>query len=148
MYKILPSCKSFSNSKAIHSNVLEEAPDFQKGTHSESGLVWVFPLPLSIINFHPLTTCLEMNNFPNLSWQNHVHDVSVTFSVMRSVQRFSSILSQGFEDEDLGSSPDWWTATVATYCPSRLGELPKSSASKPCNREYRVRHLPGYLFSV
>ena len=29
----------------------------------------------------------------------------------------------GFEDEDLGSSPGWWASTVATYCPSRPGEL-------------------------
>ena len=27
-----------------------------------------------------------------------------------------------------------WAATVATYCPSRLTELPKSSSSKPHNR--------------
>ena len=40
--------------------------------------------------------------------------------------------SLGFEDEDLGSSPVWWAATVATYCPSRLGELCKFLSSKPC----------------
>ena len=39
--------------------------------------------------------------------------------------------SLGFEDEDLGSSPGWWAASVAIYCPSRPGELPKSSSSKP-----------------
>ena len=38
----------------------------------------------------------------------------------------------GFEDEDLGSSPGWWAATVATYCPSRTGELQKFLSSKPC----------------
>ena len=34
----------------------------------------------------------------------------------------------GFEDDDLGSSPGWWAATVATYCPSRLdrGSSPNS----------------------
>ena len=40
--------------------------------------------------------------------------------------------SQGFEDKHLGSSPGWWATTVATYCPSRLGELPKFVSSKPC----------------
>ena len=40
--------------------------------------------------------------------------------------------SLGFEDVDLGSSPGWWAATVAAYCPSRLGELPKFVSSKPC----------------
>ena len=39
--------------------------------------------------------------------------------------------SLGFKDEDLGSLPGWWAATVATYCPSRPGELPKFSSSKP-----------------
>ena len=38
----------------------------------------------------------------------------------------------GFEDEDLGSSPGWWAASLATYCPSRPGELPKLLSSKPC----------------
>ena len=38
----------------------------------------------------------------------------------------------GFVDLDLGSSPGWWAATVATYCPSRPGELPKFISSKPC----------------
>ena len=40
--------------------------------------------------------------------------------------------SLGFEDKNLGSSPCWWAATVATYCPSRPGELPKFLSSKPC----------------
>ena len=42
--------------------------------------------------------------------------------------------SLSFEDEDLRSSPSWWAATVATYCPSRPGELLKSSSSKPSER--------------
>ena len=37
--------------------------------------------------------------------------------------------SLGFEDGNLGSSPGWWAATVATYCPSRQGELPKFLAN-------------------
>ena len=32
----------------------------------------------------------------------------------------------GWVDLDLGSSPGWWAATVATYCPSRMVEHPKS----------------------
>ena len=39
--------------------------------------------------------------------------------------------SWGFEGEDSGNSPGWWDATVATYCPTKPGELPKSSSSKP-----------------
>ena len=32
----------------------------------------------------------------------------------------------GWVDLDLGSSIGWWAATVATYCPSRMVEHPKS----------------------
>ena len=51
----------------------------------------------------------------------------------------------GFEDEDLGSSPGWWAATVASYCLNRLVELPKCLSSKPSERRdaqqctYQVR---------
>ena len=37
----------------------------------------------------------------------------------------------GFEDEDLGSSPGRWAATVANYCPSRSWELHQLLSSKP-----------------
>ena len=30
----------------------------------------------------------------------------------------------GWVDLDLGSSPGWWAASVATYCPSRMVEHP------------------------
>ena len=42
-----------------------------------------------------------------------------------AVQSGAAYHSLGFEDDDLGSSPGWWAATVATYCPSRPGDLPK-----------------------
>ena len=35
-----------------------------------------------------------------------------------SIHCWASCHSLGFEDEDLGSSPGWLAATVATYCPS------------------------------
>ena len=31
-----------------------------------------------------------------------------------------------------GEFPGWWAATVATYCPCRLGELPKFLSLNPC----------------
>ena len=37
----------------------------------------------------------------------------------------------GWVDFDLGSSPGWWAATVATYCPSKVVEHPKSKSSEP-----------------
>ena len=41
----------------------------------------------------------------------------------------------GWVDLDLGSSPGWWAAIVATYCPSRPGELPKSFLQNLANDE-------------
>ena len=35
----------------------------------------------------------------------------------------------GWVDLDLGSSPGWWAATVATYCPSRMVEHSKSKST-------------------
>ena len=43
-------------------------------------------------------------------------------------------VAQGFVDLDLWSSPGWWAATVATYCPDRMVEHPKSKSTKPCAR--------------
>ena len=37
----------------------------------------------------------------------------------------------GWVDLDLGSSPGWWAAIVASYCPSRVVEHPKSKSTKP-----------------
>ena len=34
-------------------------------------------------------------------------------------------------DLDLGSSPGWWAGTVASYCPSRMVEHPKSKSTQP-----------------
>ena len=48
------------------------------------------------------------------------------------IQSGAAYHSLGFEDENLGSSPGWWAATVATYCPSRSVELPKFLSLKPC----------------
>ena len=50
------------------------------------------------------------------------------------VQSGAVYRSQGFEGNVLGSSSGWWAATVATYCPSRQVELPKTLPSKPCDR--------------
>ena len=37
----------------------------------------------------------------------------------------------GRVDLDLVSSPGWWAATVATYCPGRVVENPKSKSTQP-----------------
>ena len=47
------------------------------------------------------------------------------------VQSGASGHSLGFEDEPWGVPPGWWAAIVATYCPSRPGELPNFLFTKP-----------------
>ena len=37
----------------------------------------------------------------------------------------------GWVDLDLESFPGWWAATVATYCPNRMVEHPKSMSTQP-----------------
>ena len=41
------------------------------------------------------------------------------------------LVDLGWVDLDLGSSPGWWAATVATYCPSREVEYSKSKSTQP-----------------
>ena len=36
----------------------------------------------------------------------------------------------GWVDLDLGGSPGWWAATVATYCPGRVVEHHKSKSTQ------------------
>ena len=50
--------------------------------------------------------------------------------ISEEIQSYSSTRSPGFEDENLGSSPGRWAATVANYCPSRPSELEQKFASK------------------
>ena len=48
-----------------------------------------------------------------------------------SVQSGASGERLGWVDLDLESSPGWWAASVATYCPSRMVEHPKSNSTQP-----------------
>ena len=50
----------------------------------------------------------------------------------------------GWVDLDLGSSPGWWAASTATYCPSRMVEHPKSNSSQPS----RSPDAPDCIFNV
>ena len=58
---------------------------------------------------------------------------SVDKIVHHTVQRFSSTLSQGFKDEDLGVPPAGGPL-CSDLLPKQAMELPKSSSSKPCDR--------------
>ena len=72
--------------------------------------------------------------FPNSVIISDYHCIK-TFQIFHDqLQSGAAHRSWGFEGEDLGSSPGWWAATVATYCPSKPGELPKSLSSKPHDR--------------
>ena len=111
---------------------------------------WRLPTP-------KLYNCETRNTFyPHLAfgiWQlrpifvatNHVRCITVNIvvwyaSILRldartvNIQRDPGGLAQGFVDLDLRSSPGWWAATVATYCPSRMVEHPKSKSTKPSPR--------------
>ena len=50
--------------------------------------------------------------------------------VIVKIHGWASRHSLGFEEEDWESLPGWRAATVATYCPSRLRQLPKFLSSK------------------
>ena len=56
-----------------------------------------------------------------------------------------------FVDIDLGSSPGWWAATVATYCPNRMVEHPKSKSTQPRYSTTRVTlycHVSSLTFGL
>ena len=44
----------------------------------------------------------------------------------------------GFGSLDMGSSPGWQAATVATYCPSRMTEYSKTKSTKPRSETFWV----------
>ena len=52
-------------------------------------------------------------------------EISITYRVAHLLGNL------GWVDFDLGSSPGWWAATVASYCPSRMVEHPKSKSTQP-----------------
>ena len=56
---------------------------------------------------------------------------SVKSGILTLIQSGASGEGLGWVDLDLGSSPSWWADTVATYCPSRVVEHPKSNSTKP-----------------
>ena len=54
-----------------------------------------------------------------------------TQKIDNCIQSGASGLGLGWVDLDLGSSPGWWAASVATYCPNRMVEHPKSNSTQP-----------------
>ena len=52
------------------------------------------------------------------------------FVIDLSLQRYSSTLSQGFKENDLGNSPGCWADSVATYCSRRPSQLSAKNHTK------------------
>ena len=85
-------------------------------------------------------TCSADANSPGMStgWPVRLitsfcwHQIEILRFSIWSLQSGAAHHSLGFVDENLGGSPGWWAATVATYCPSRPEELPTFLSSKPC----------------
>ena len=80
-----------------------------------------------------ITGCHSHNyiwwNVINIFYLNCSNQITVPTAYHRGipvlrVHYWASRHLLGFVDLDLGSSPGWWAATVATYCPSRPGNYP------------------------
>ena len=77
--------------------------------------------------------------------------------IRKFLQSGASGLRLGWVELDLGNSPGWWAASVATYCPSRMVEHPKSNSTQPsrspdapdctCNAQCPIHILP-FLYQV
>ena len=70
---------------------------------------------------------------PQRVWPPRRND-RVSWVQTQTLQGYSSTLSQGFKDEDMGNSPGWWVATVASYCPNRPSQLLETTVTKHCDR--------------
>ena len=61
-----------------------------------------------------------------------IQSESYLLAFLKVQYRVTHLLANlGWVDFDLGCSLGWWAATVATYCPSKPGELPKSKSTQP-----------------
>ena len=63
---------------------------------------------------------------------NRPHDFTGSYlTIIYKLQSEASGERLGWVDLDLGSSPGWWAASIATYCPCRMVEHPKSNSTQP-----------------
>ena len=82
--------------------------------------------------------------FPNVERSNPysshpLTQITVGFCKWWASYRASHVLvDMGWVDLNLGSSPGWWAATVATYCPSRVVDHPKSKSTTPSLRGHET----------
>ena len=67
---------------------------------------------------------LSQKQFVSIMSAVTITDKDCTALFIHSVTRFK-------KNDNLENFPSWWAATVATYCPSKPGELPKFSSSEP-----------------
>ena len=108
------------NKESCHGRKIEDG--FHLGeNHTSRGAVWAAWAVSSRTKHQPY---LHMPTDKELKYCNFSLLIISLF-----LHCWASHHSQCFEDEDLGSSPGWWAATAATYCPSapkHYRELPKS----------------------
>ena len=91
-------------------------------TLAQAAVAGTPPLLASQKNFLP--KCF----FVNTSTCNRSPDCSRSRG---TVQGISPPGGLGWVDLDLESSPGWWAGTIASYCPSRMVEHPKSKSTQP-----------------
>ena len=58
-------------------------------------------------------------------------DLVDRLAILRTYRASHVLVDLGWVELDLGSSPGWWAATVATYCLNRMVEHPKSKSTQP-----------------
>ena len=95
------------------------------GSHLRKSPEAVRPLPVIVYSGSGLT--YTANAFESLGLVTHSACVSLSLHLQSGAAYHSLV----FEDVDLGSSPGWWAASVATYCPSRMEEHSKFKSTKP-----------------
>ena len=89
------------------------------GYNVKFGLEAITSCPILCLKFSQrevLGICLETKSVPLKPWH---------------LQGISSPGGLSWVDLDLESSPGWWAGTVASYCPSRMVEHPKSKSTQP-----------------
>ena len=85
-------------------------------------------------NFEEALSCEEQgrNSIYLESSQMPSNTVTKKIHKFQRLYRVSHLVADlGFVDLDFGSSPGWWASTLATHCPGRVVEHPKSKSTQP-----------------
>ena len=99
-----------------------------------TSFAWTYPVP----RWRPDTSRLSVIRWQK-SWTSYPatpgrRSVCLMMEIHYCVslyREFHLLANLGWVDLDLGSSPGWWAGTVASFCPSRMVEHPKSKSTQP-----------------